>query len=57
VSLTAEGRALVDQVAARFGTEVRGILEPLSHAEQGQLTEMLGRVLTAYADSRGIALR
>ena len=56
VSLTAEGRATVEAVAAGFRRDLVDLLAPLDAAERQTLTALLSRVLVQHAGSRGIDL-
>jgi DNA-binding MarR family transcriptional regulator len=56
VRLTAEGRALVHDVAARFDDDVSTLLGPLGPAERETLSQLLGRMLAVEARARGIDL-
>lgn len=52
VGLTAEGRALVTDVAARFEADVSAMVESLSTSDRATLVRLLGRVLVAHANGR-----
>lgn len=54
--LTAEGRALVGDVAARFEEDVAAMLAPLEPTERAALTALLSRVLVAHAARQGVDL-
>jgi DNA-binding MarR family transcriptional regulator len=56
VTLTARGRALVDQVARSFQTEVTTMLASLEPAEQTALSALASRVVVAAAAGRGLDL-
>jgi DNA-binding MarR family transcriptional regulator len=56
VNLTAEGRTLVSDVAARFAQDVDAMLAPLTAGERTALTGLLSRVLVARAAAHGIDL-
>jgi DNA-binding MarR family transcriptional regulator len=54
VSLTAEGRTLVQAVAADSEADIAAIVEPLDPQERATLTALLSRVLVANATDRGV---
>jgi MarR family transcriptional regulator, lower aerobic nicotinate degradation pathway regulator len=56
VSLTAEGRALVQAVAADFEADIAATVSPLDPPERATLTVLLSRVLVAHATGRGVEL-
>jgi DNA-binding MarR family transcriptional regulator len=56
VSLTSEGRGLVEAVAARVEADLKELLGPLAAAERRTLTTLLSRVLVAHADRHGVDL-
>ncbi len=56
VSLTAEGRTLVQVVADAFDTDVAAIVDPLDPEERATLTDLLSRVLVAHAATQGVEL-
>jgi DNA-binding MarR family transcriptional regulator len=49
VSLTAEGRALVQAVAHDFDHDIAAIIEPLDPEDRATLTTLLSRVLLVHA--------
>jgi DNA-binding MarR family transcriptional regulator len=56
VALTKDGRALANEVAMQFGTDVAAMLEPLTTADRAALTGLLSRVLVDHASNCGIDL-
>ena len=56
VSLTAAGRALVSQAAARFETDVTALLSRLPPRDRETLSRLVSRLLTAHAADQGIDL-
>ncbi len=54
VALTDAGRELVGSVAARFGQDMKAILDPLSPEDQVALTRTLSEVLIAHGAGQGI---
>ncbi len=52
VGLTAEGRALASDIAARFDSDVTAMLESLPASDRAMLVRLLGRVLLAHAQGR-----
>jgi MarR family transcriptional regulator, lower aerobic nicotinate degradation pathway regulator len=56
VILTNEGRALVSEVAARFGADIAAMLDALAPSDRATLTSLLSRVLVAHAADRGVDL-
>lgn len=56
VDLTRRGRALVREVAAQFEADVSELLEPLTPADRGTLTDLIGQVLVAHAAGFGVDL-
>jgi MarR family transcriptional regulator, lower aerobic nicotinate degradation pathway regulator len=56
VSLTVEGRALVQAVAHDFDQDIAAIVAPLDPAERATLTALLSRVLIAHAADHGVDL-
>jgi MarR family transcriptional regulator, lower aerobic nicotinate degradation pathway regulator len=56
VSLTAEGRTLVQTVAHDFDQDIAAIVAPLDPAERATLTALLSRVLIAHAAGQGVDL-
>jgi MarR family transcriptional regulator, lower aerobic nicotinate degradation pathway regulator len=56
VSLTAEGRTLVQSVATAFDADIAAIVEPLDTEDQATLTTLLSRVLVTQATAQGIDL-
>jgi MarR family transcriptional regulator, lower aerobic nicotinate degradation pathway regulator len=54
VSLTVEGRTLVQSVAAVFDADIAAIVEPLNPQERATLTALLSGVLAAHAMARGV---
>jgi MarR family transcriptional regulator, lower aerobic nicotinate degradation pathway regulator len=56
VSLTREGRVVVQDVATAFEADVAAIVEPLDQAERAILTALLSRILVAHAAYHGVDL-
>ena len=56
VSLTADGRTLVSQAAARFEADVTTLLSRLPPRDRETLTRLVSRLLTAHAADQGIDL-
>ena len=56
VSLTAAGRALVSQAAARFEADVSALLSHLPARERETLTRIISRLLVTHAADQGIDL-
>ena len=56
VSLTADGRALVSQAAARFDADVTTLLSRLPTRDRQTLTRLVSCLLTAHAADQGIDL-
>ena len=56
VSLSADGRTLVSQVAARFEADVTALLWRLPPRDRETLTRLVSRLLTAHAADQGIDL-
>ncbi len=56
VSLTDDGRSLVEAVAVAVEADLQELLEPLAAAERRTLTTLLSRVLTEHAGRQGIDL-
>jgi DNA-binding MarR family transcriptional regulator len=56
VTLTREGRTVVNQVAAEFGGEIEALLRPLPEEDRAALTAASERVLSAHAGTLGIDL-
>jgi MarR family transcriptional regulator, lower aerobic nicotinate degradation pathway regulator len=56
VSLTVEGRTLVQTVAHDFDQDIAAIVAPLDPAERATLTALLSRVLIAHAADHGVDL-
>jgi DNA-binding MarR family transcriptional regulator len=56
VSLTAEGRTLVQAVTHDFEQDIAEIVAPLDPAESATLTTLLSRVLIAHAAGHGVDL-
>jgi DNA-binding MarR family transcriptional regulator len=56
VSLTAEGRTLVQAVADAFDTDVAAIVDPLDPEERATLTKLLSKMLIAHAAAQGVDL-
>jgi MarR family transcriptional regulator, lower aerobic nicotinate degradation pathway regulator len=56
VSLTAEGRTLVQAVTRDFEQDIAEIVAPLDPAESATLTTLLSRVLIAHAAGHGVDL-
>jgi DNA-binding MarR family transcriptional regulator len=50
LSLTASGRRLFDQIAARFGQRDRLMLQPLSEREQRSFNRLLNKISAPSAD-------
>jgi DNA-binding MarR family transcriptional regulator len=56
VSLTAEGRALIQTVATDFQTDIAAIFDPLPFEDRVALTRILSAALVAHASDHGIDL-
>jgi DNA-binding MarR family transcriptional regulator len=56
VSLSADGRGMVDAVAAGMESDLVELLAPLAAGEREALADALSRVLIAHAGGRGIDL-
>jgi len=56
VSLTDQGRAIVADVAPRFGEDVAELLAPLSASDGRALSRIVSRALVAHAEEQGIDL-
>jgi MarR family transcriptional regulator, lower aerobic nicotinate degradation pathway regulator len=56
VSLTDQGRSLASAGAARFGADVRLLLEHLAPADRAALSRITSRLLVAQAADQGIDL-
>jgi MarR family transcriptional regulator, lower aerobic nicotinate degradation pathway regulator len=56
VSLTADGRTLVQAVADAFETDVAALVDPLDPEERATLTDLLSRLLVAHAARHGVDL-
>jgi MarR family transcriptional regulator, lower aerobic nicotinate degradation pathway regulator len=56
VSLTAEGRTLVQAVTRDFEQDIAEIVAPLDPVESATLTTLLSRVLIAHAAGHGVDL-
>ncbi len=56
VTVTAEGRAMIEVVAAGVETDLIELLAPLTAADQRVLTNLLSRVLVQHAGGRGVDL-
>jgi MarR family transcriptional regulator, lower aerobic nicotinate degradation pathway regulator len=56
VSLTADGRTLVSEAAARFEADVTTLLSCLPPRDRQTLTRLVSRLLTAHAADQGIDL-
>jgi len=56
VALTDRGRALVSDVAARFGADVSSLLDRLPASDRATLSRLVSRLLVAHAADRGIDL-
>jgi DNA-binding MarR family transcriptional regulator len=56
VSLTVEGRSLVQAVAHDFDQDIAAIVDPLDPAERATLTALLSRVLITHAAGQGFDL-
>lgn len=56
VSLTADGRTLVQSIATAVDADIAAIVEPLDPQERETLTSLLSRVLVAQAASQGVDL-
>jgi MarR family transcriptional regulator, lower aerobic nicotinate degradation pathway regulator len=56
VSLTAEGRTLVEGVTTEFEADIAAIVDPLGPQDRATLTALLSRVLVAHAAVRGVDL-
>jgi MarR family transcriptional regulator, lower aerobic nicotinate degradation pathway regulator len=56
VRLTEPGRELVDGVAADFAADVHDILAGVPSSDRANLSVLVAKVLTSYADRHGIDL-
>jgi DNA-binding MarR family transcriptional regulator len=56
VSLTDDGRSLVSHVSTRFEADISMMLDPLPPSDRAALSELVSRVLVAYATNRGVDL-
>jgi DNA-binding MarR family transcriptional regulator len=56
VSLTAQGRACVDAVAAALEDDLAAVLTPLEEGERQRLGALLSRVVIAHAGHQGVDL-
>lgn len=56
VSLTADGRTLVQAVAAAFDADIAAVVEPLDPQERATLTALLSPLLVADETGRGVNL-
>jgi MarR family transcriptional regulator, lower aerobic nicotinate degradation pathway regulator len=56
VSLTSHGRTLASAGTARFGTDISRLLERLPPADRDALSQLVSRLLVAYATDQGIDL-
>jgi MarR family transcriptional regulator, lower aerobic nicotinate degradation pathway regulator len=56
VGLTDEGRALISQAAARFGTDLTAMLDLLPPSDRDALSGIVSQLLVAHASSHGVDL-
>jgi len=56
VSLSAEGRTLVEAITADFEADIAAIVEPLDPLERATVAALLSRMLVAHATGRGVEL-
>jgi DNA-binding MarR family transcriptional regulator len=56
VHLTAAGRSLVTEAAARFEMDVAGLLDALSSTDVEALTKVISRLLIGHAADQGVDL-
>jgi DNA-binding MarR family transcriptional regulator len=56
VRLTEDGRSLVSQVSALFGSDVLRMLECLPVPDRDALSRLVSRLLVAYATNQGVDL-
>lgn len=54
VSLTGEGRSLVQKVMTDFDQDIAAMVDPLDPDERATLTALLSRVLAAHAAAQGV---
>jgi DNA-binding MarR family transcriptional regulator len=57
VSLTAEGRTLIQGITADFDADIAAILEPLDPEARVTIAALLGRVIAAQSAERGVENR